>query len=149
MFELTKQGFKQSKNDYLLFVKTNGDLLTIVAVYADDIILTGSDTHIVHHIKSHLDKVFSIKDLGELSFFIDIEVSYLPEGIALTQAKFTKELLNSCALYLSKPTVTPLPINLKLIVDYGVLLEGITIYKCLVGKLNFLTQTRADLGYNV
>lgn len=73
--ELLKQGYKQSKNDYSLFVKRKEETLTILAVYVDDIILTGNDIEEICLIKSHLDKSFSIKDLGNLHFFLRIEVS--------------------------------------------------------------------------
>lgn len=59
--ELTHQGFVQSKNDYSLFVKRTTTSITIVAVYVDDIILTGDDFN------SITNKAFSIKDLGRLS----------------------------------------------------------------------------------
>lgn len=148
-FELNKQGYTQSKNNYSVFLKHNGTLLTIVVVYVDDIIITVDDSAIILHLKAHLDQVFSIKDLGILSFFLGIEVSYLSQGIVLTQAKFTKELLSSCDMDVSKPAVTPLPLHLKLSADEGTLLADPTLYRCMVGKLKFLTHIRPDLAYSV
>lgn len=82
--ELIHQGYKQSKNDYSLFTKRNQAAITILAVYVDDIILTGNDDHEIQQIKTHLNHTFSIKDLGKLHFFLGIEVHYLEDGIALS-----------------------------------------------------------------
>lgn len=64
-------------------------------MYVDDILLIGDDPVNIQKLKIHLDKAFSIKDLGILHYFLGIEVGYLPEGIILTQKKFTK---NFCLL---------------------------------------------------
>lgn len=98
--ELLLQYFVQSKNDYSLFIKKSGDHIgdhiTILVVHVDDIIVTGNDLSTISHIKTHLDTVFSIKDLGKLNYFLGIEVCYYDTGIALTQHKCTKELLQDC-----------------------------------------------------
>lgn len=99
--------------------------------------------------KIHLDQVFSIKDLGRLSYFLGIEVGYLPNGITLTQKKFTNELLQSAGITTFKRVVTPLPVNLKLEANEGDIFPDVGLYRCLVGKLNFLTHTRPDLAYIV
>lgn len=74
--ELLTQGYIQSKNDYSLFIKEFDGHMTIVGVYVDDIIVTGSNVTEIDALKSHLHKVFSIKDLGLLHYFLGIEVSY-------------------------------------------------------------------------
>lgn len=56
----------------------------ISVVYVDDIILRGNNHQGISDLKDHLDNTFSIKDLGKLGFFLDIEVVYIPSGITLT-----------------------------------------------------------------
>ena len=60
----------------------------------------------------------------------------------LTQLKFTKELLTTSPVKEFKHIVTPLPLNTKLFTSEGTLIDP-TIYRNLVGKLNFLTNTKA------
>lgn len=91
--ELLDQNFIQSKNDSCLFTKKTGDRLCIAAVYVDDVILTRSDEHGIKVLKDHLDNKFGIKDLGELHYFLGIEVTKIPQGLILCQQKFAKELL--------------------------------------------------------
>ncbi|XP_021763635.1 uncharacterized protein LOC110728268 [Chenopodium quinoa] len=123
--ELIQQGYSQSKNDYYLYLKRSAGYLIVVAVYMDDIIITGDDTDEILRLKKHLDDTFSIKDLRMLSYFLGIKVKHRQDGIAST----------------------PLPINLNLVENYGNFCPNPALYRSLVGKLNFLTHTRLDLSY--
>ena len=64
--------------------------------------------------------MFTIKDLGDLHYFLGIEVGYQEDGIVLTQKKFTKELLIASGVKDFKLVVTPLSINTKLSLDEGI-----------------------------
>ena len=112
--ELTRQGFTQSKNDYSLFIKHVSTSITIVAVYVDDINLTGDDISAIHRLKHHLHRIFNIKDLGKLNFFLGIEVTYAPIGVMLSQRRFGSNLVQAAGLSSSKGVATPLPVHLKL-----------------------------------
>ncbi|XP_048502878.1 uncharacterized mitochondrial protein AtMg00810-like [Beta vulgaris subsp. vulgaris] len=147
--ELQSQGFVQSKNDYSLFLKHENDDITIAAVYVDDIILTGSNEATIASLKQHLHSTFSIKDLGLLHFFLGIEISKTSEGYVLTQRKLTTELLDGCSLDITKPAITPFPLNFKLAADDSPAYHDPEFYRCYVGKLNFVTHTRPDLAFAV
>ena len=147
--ELAHQGFIQSKNDYSLFINKSEDDMCIAAVYVDDIILTGPNLPLILSLKTHLHTIFSIKDLGPLSYFLGLEVTRLSNGIILSQRKITKELIAECELDTSKSAKTPLPLNLKLLAEAGDFYTDPNHYRCLVGKLNFLTHTRPDISYAI
>ena len=66
--ELQQKKFTQSKNDYSLFIYKENEDLCVAAVYVDDIILTGTYTAILNDLYT----VFSIKDLGDLSYSLGI-----------------------------------------------------------------------------
>ena len=87
--------------------------------------------------------------MGDLHFFLSIEISYQDDGMILTQLKFTKELLAASKVKEFKHVVNPLPLNTKLSASKGTLHENPTIHRSLVGKLNFLTNIRPDLAYNI
>ena len=82
---LLSLGFVQSKNDYSLFLNRTSTNITILAVYVDDILLTGSDSKEIQHVKQSLDKQFGIKDLGCLHYFLGLEVQHTPQGVILSQ----------------------------------------------------------------
>ena len=146
---LKQQGYLQSKNDYSLFFETSGQHLTVVAVYVDDILVTGTNVDGVIILKQHLHSTFGIKDLGHLHYFLGFEATYLPEGISLSQRKFTQDLMKDTGFASSKHVATPLPLHCNLTIDDGDLLHDPSYYKTIVGKLNFLTHSRPDLSYAV
>lgn len=82
-----------------------------------------------------------------MNYFLGIEVSYIPNGIFLSQKKFTHGLIDVSNLNLIKKASTPLPSNLKLSAEYGDHLLHPDVYISLVGKLNFVTTTHPDLAY--
>jgi len=117
---LISLGYQQSKNDYYLFINKFFTDISIIAVYVDDILLTGSNPAEIAHVEQPLHSCFGIKDLGGLHYFLGFEVSYIPQGIVLSQKKFTTELLKDSKLSSCRPTVTPLPPNYKLSPDEGI-----------------------------
>jgi len=146
---LVDLGYQQSKCDYSLFINKSSRHITVVAIYVDDILVTGSDSSKIQHVKTRLDSLFGIKDLGRLNYFLGLEVVYLDDGIFLSQRKFTQELLVHSGFVDCTPAVTPLPLNCKLVPTEGTLLSDPTVYRTLIGKLNFLTHTRLDLSFTV
>ena len=113
------------------------------------IIITGASVTQILILKDHLHKVFSIKDLGVINFFLGLEVKHLKEGIILHQRKFTNELLRDSEITVFKHVAIPLSLGIKLIFDSTNPFYDPTQYRILVGKLNFLTNTRLNLSYTV
>ena len=130
-----------------MFIKNDQTSITLAVVYVDDIIVTGNNITEITTLKTHLHATFSIKDLGNLGFFLGIEVTHLPNGIALTRNKFTQELLHSCDITSFKHVVTLLPLNTKLYTDPSPPFSNLSLYRSIVVKLNFLPNTRPDLAY--
>lgn len=103
----------------------------------------------IQHVKKCLNDKFGIRDLGQLHYFLGLEVHQTQQGVILSQQKVTRELLRDCGLTIRKSTATPLQLNSRLLPDEGDLLPHPTIYRALVGKLNFLTNTIPDLSFSV
>jgi len=78
-------GYRQCNGDHTLFYRHSGNHITILAVYVDDIIITGDDTMEIDRLKESLSKEFEVKDLGQLRYFFDIEIARSPRGIVLSQ----------------------------------------------------------------
>jgi len=68
----------------VLFLQSSSHHLTIVAVYVDDILITGSNPTAIQLLKHNLHAAFGIKDLGLLHYFLGFEISHLHDGITLT-----------------------------------------------------------------
>lgn len=143
------RGYTNSLNDYSLFIKGQPGCLVLLAVYVDDIIVTGDDTSEISALKQFLDDQFRIKDLGSLHYFLGIEVSVVPGEVLLNQKKFVFDLLQQFECATVSPIVCPLDLNSKLHADSGALFPSPNKYRSLVGKLHFLTHTRPDICFAV
>lgn len=146
---LNDRGYIRSPNDHSLFTKTMGSVVVHLAVYVDDILVTGNSSDEIIALKAALHNQFKIKDLGFLNYFLGIEVLQEPTSVFMTQRKFAKELLSEfddASISLHK---SPLPVHLQLKTTDGDLLSNPLQYRRIVGKLNYLTHTRPDLSYSV
>ena len=76
-------GYKQSNSDHTLFLKKKGDKITCLIIYVDDMIITGDDLEEIESLKRNLFREFEIKDLGDLKYFLGIEVLRSQKGIFL------------------------------------------------------------------
>ncbi|KAK9053074.1 hypothetical protein SSX86_029704 [Deinandra increscens subsp. villosa] len=146
---LKSKGYLRSPNDHSLFSKTMGDSIVHLAVYVDDILLTGNDLQEITQLKAFLHDQFKIKDLGFLNYFLGIEVISVAQGTIMTQRKFASDLLTEFKDFISSPKSCPLPPNLQLLTDAGPVYPDPLQYRRLVGKLNYLTHTRPDLSFAV
>ncbi|XP_019242469.1 PREDICTED: uncharacterized protein LOC109222580 [Nicotiana attenuata] len=103
----------------------------------------------IDSLKSFLHETFKIKDLGRLHYFLGMEVLYKGDGVLISQRKFTMDLLKEfvCTKYSSLSS--PLDPSTKLKADESPLLADPSNYRKLVGKLNFLTNTRLDISFSI
>ncbi|XP_022004279.1 uncharacterized mitochondrial protein AtMg00810-like [Helianthus annuus] len=145
---LLSNGFLCSKADTSLFIYKKGASIVYLLVYVDDIIITGSDPQLVQSFITRLHKEFSVKDLGVLGYFLGLEVTYSDTGLFLSQAKYAHDILARAGLLDSKPVDTPLSTT-DTFHRTGVLFHDPTLYRSLVGALQYLTITRPDLSYAV
>nr|XP_016486849.1 PREDICTED: uncharacterized mitochondrial protein AtMg00810-like [Nicotiana tabacum] len=116
---------------------------------SDDVIITGTDLSEITQLKCFLHNQFKIKDLGKLYYFLGLEVLYTGNGVIISQSKFALDSLKEydCLSYSS--ISTPLDPNEKLRAKEGAALPDPTYYRKLVGKLNFLTNTKLDIAFSV
>ncbi|WMV28790.1 hypothetical protein MTR67_022175 [Solanum verrucosum] len=155
---LLSADFTQSAHDYSLFTLKKNEGLVIVLVYVDDQLITGKNDQMITEAKENLHQQFKLKHLGELRYFLGIEVLRSSKRVVLNQRKYVLELIADAGLTGAKPTMTPLESNLRLTsVEYDLVngvtrdevLHDITAYQRLVGKLLYANITRPDISYAV
>ena len=88
-------------------------------------------------------------DLGYVHYYLGIEVTQHPKSIFLSQKKYIGDLLNRFGMTECNPLSTPMEQNLKLTSIEGKEFEDATKYRQLVGSLNYLTNTRLDISFDV
>ena len=98
-----------------------------------------------------LHSEFALKDLGDLHFFLGIEVQRTPGALVLSQGRYAMDVLARAGMKNCKPVDTPLSITTKLGLEEGEKLssDDATKYRSLVGALQYLTLTRPDIGFAV
>ncbi|RVW52456.1 Retrovirus-related Pol polyprotein from transposon RE1 [Vitis vinifera] len=143
-------GFVQCQSNHTLFVKHFPEgKLAIIIVYVDDIILTGDHEEKIDLLKKLLTKEFEIKDLGNLKYFLGMEIARSKKGIAVSQRKYVLDLLNETGMLGCKPAETPMDTTVKLEESDGSAPVDKGRYQRLVGKLIYLSHTRPDIGFFV
>jgi len=146
---LLQRGYVHSENDYSLFCRKLAHSVVFLAVYVDDILVTGNDPHEITSLKFFLDASFKIKDLGHAHYFLGLEILHTSQGLVLTQRKFILDLLKEYDCLSAPSTLCPLSCSTKLKIDEGPLLADPTAYRRLIGQLNFLVHTRPDIAFSV
>eukprot|EP00253_Pinus_taeda_P005687 PITA_05687 len=84
---LLEIGFSRCHSDNTVYTKKVGKSLIILVLYVDDLILTGSDPNLINHVKSNLEKKFEMTDLGNLHYFLGLQVLQSKEGISLSNPR--------------------------------------------------------------
>ncbi|CAL8156656.1 unnamed protein product [Prunus armeniaca] len=146
---LIRYGFLQSRANSSMFIFRNNSHMMVLLLYVNDIVLTGSSTSSLLDFICILGAEFDLKDLGQLNYFLGMEVTYLSGSIHLTQNKYTIDLLKRSNLLEWKPCSTPMASKGSLSRTAGHPLFDLSIYRQLVGTLQYLTLTRPDIAYAV
>lgn len=133
--------------DYSLFIRSHQAIFLELLVYVDDVILAGNDLHVIKETKNFLSNKFKLKNLGQLKYFLGIEVARSHHGINLSHRKYALEILEGAGFLGAKPS--------RFHVEQNILLRQSNSWKTLgrcisvIGRLVYLTVTRPDLTYGV
>ena len=122
--------------------------MAILIVYVDDIILSRDDLEELVRLKGFLAQDFAIKDLGQLRYFLGMEVARTKKGISISQKKCIVDLLKETCMLGCKPSKTPIKWNDKLRMKASNPIDR-ERYQRLVGKLIYLAHTRLDIAFAV
>lgn len=132
-----------------MFIRAIGSDLLILLLYVDDIILTGNNLLLIQQTITALGREFDMKDLGKLTYFLGLQVQYTSSGIHVNQSKYAADLLAKAGMTHCKPCPTPCLPTTKLLKFDGVPLSDPTLYRSLVGGLQYLTFSRPDIAFAV
>ncbi|MCO5573197.1 hypothetical protein L7F22_026964 [Adiantum nelumboides] len=135
--------------DHSLYVQKIDAGIMIITIYVDDLMIRNDALEAVEHVKAILCKQFDMKDLGELRYFLGIEMIRNEGGIWLLQKKYGLDMLMKYGMADCKPISTPLDQNLKLRIDEGEVLDGATMYCRIVGSFIYMTISQPNLSYVV
>jgi hypothetical protein len=146
---LPSLGFATTYSDSSLFFKHVGPNIVMLLLYVDDIIITGSASATILQVIQALTTEFDITDLGSLHYFLGIQITHTSTGLFLSQSKYVEDLLLKSEMVDAKPCDTPcLPYH-RLLKEDGEPYPNPTVYRSIVGALQYLTFIRPDIAFSV
>lgn len=111
--------------------------------------MTGSNLVELHKFTSKLNDIFSLKDLGSLHYFLGLEVTRDETGLFITQKKYIQDLLVKFNMQEVSSCPTPMVTGKKIVADEGEALQNPTMFKKLVGALQYVTNKRSNISFSV
>ena len=141
-------GFKPTYSDPCVYV--HGRTGVIIAMWVDDLIIFGRDIADIEDLKAQLNEEYEMKDLGELKYFLGIQVHRDKEWklIHIDQSSYNRTVLERFGMTNSKPAKTPLPSGARLTkATISDVLVDQKDYQRMVGSLMYaMLATRPDLA---
>ncbi|GJY86798.1 retrovirus-related pol polyprotein from transposon TNT 1-94 [Tanacetum coccineum] len=120
---LLAQGFSKGVVDPTSFIRKTGKHTLHVQIYVDDIIFSLTDPRDCDRFSNEMSSKFQMSMMGQISFFLGLQISQNPRGIFINQSKYAKEILKKFDLHNSDPVDTPMVERTKLDED----LSGIPV----------------------
>nr|GEU64568.1 retrovirus-related Pol polyprotein from transposon TNT 1-94 [Tanacetum cinerariifolium] len=120
-----------------------------VQIYVDDIIFSSTDPKACDIFSNEMSSKFQMSMMGQMSFFLGLQVSQNPRGIFINQSKFTIKILRKFGMDSCDPIDTPMMDRLKLDEDPLEISVDQTRFRSMVGSLMYLIASRPDLVFAV
>ncbi|GJV62273.1 putative ribonuclease H-like domain-containing protein [Tanacetum coccineum] len=146
---LLKHGYRRGAIDKTLFIKKDRRDIMLVQVYVDDIIFGSTKSSMVKDFEELMQKEFKMSSMGELTFFLGLQVKQSNGGIFLSQDKYVKDILNKFDFRTIKPASTPIEAHKSLGKDEEGEDVDVHTYRSMIGCLMYLTASRPDIMFAV
>ncbi|WVZ75592.1 LOW QUALITY PROTEIN: hypothetical protein U9M48_023631 [Paspalum notatum var. saurae] len=146
---MLKSRFVMGTVDKNLFLLSRGGDTLIVKIYVDDIIFGGSSHALVSNFVELMSREFEMSLMGELQFFLGLQIKQGLEGTFVHQAKYTRDMLKKFNMGDSKPMTTPMSTNTALDADEDGEAVDQKEFRGMIGSLLYLTATRPDIQFAV
>lgn len=118
----------------------NGERL-LLSEYVDDIVYTSSSEALINQFKAEMMRTFDMSDLGELNYFLGLEVIQRSDGIFIRQKRYIEVLLHQLNMTNCKSVLTPMSMNDKAQGLSEDAFSNSMMYRSLVGKLLYLSHS--------
>jgi hypothetical protein len=146
---LFERGFEMGKVDQTLLLLRQGRDILIVQVYMDDVVFGGSSNSLVARFAEDMSREFEMSMMGELPFFLGIQIKQSKEGTFVHQAKYTKDIVRKFKMEDSKAITTPMSTTTALDADE----EGEHVdqkeYRSMIESLLYLKATRPNIQLSI
>jgi hypothetical protein len=146
---LLGHGYVMGSADKTLFTLKHGNDFLLVQIYVDDIIFGGSSHALVAKFAETMSREFEMSMMGELNFFLGLQIKQCKQGTFVHQTKYTKDLLKKFDMSDAKPLASPMATSIVLDLDEDGEEVDQREYRSMIGSLLYLTVTRPDIHFVV
>ncbi|KAJ9544835.1 hypothetical protein OSB04_024542 [Centaurea solstitialis] len=145
---LLSKGFVRGKIDSTLFLKKYPKHILLVQIYVDDIIFGSTNPKLCEKFELLMKSEYKMSMMGELTFFLGLQIKQSEKGIFINQGKYVHEMLKKFDLTSCTPMKTPMAPPLSLDKDSKGKPVDVTLYRGMIGSLLYLTASRPDIMYS-
>jgi hypothetical protein len=146
---LLEHGYVMGSVDKTLFTLNHDTDFLLIQIYVDDIIFGGSSHSLVSRFQEMMESEFQMSMVGELNFFLGIQVKQTKQGTFVHQAKYTNDLMKKFNMAELKLVSTPMSSATSLGLDEDGDAVDQREYRSMIGSLLYLTVTRPDTQFTV
>nr|GEX18470.1 uncharacterized mitochondrial protein AtMg00810-like [Tanacetum cinerariifolium] len=141
--------FHRGQIDKTLFIKRIKSDILLVQVYVDDIIFGSTMKEMCTEFDKIMHKKFQMSAMGELTFFLGLQVTKKDDGIFISQDKYVHEILKKFGFLTMKTTSTPMETSKPLLKDENAKDVDVHLYRSMIGSLMYLTSSMPDIMFVV
>ncbi|GJY64653.1 putative ribonuclease H-like domain-containing protein, partial [Tanacetum coccineum] len=142
-------GYRKGTIDKTLFIKKDKKDIMLVQVYVDDIIFGSTKKSWCDEFKALMKSRFHMSSMGELTFFLGLQVKQKEDGIFFSQDKFVAEILKKFDFENVKTASTPIETQKPPVKDEEAADVDVHFYRSMIGSLMYLTSSRPDIMFAV
>ncbi|GJU83959.1 putative ribonuclease H-like domain-containing protein [Tanacetum coccineum] len=146
---LLKHNYRRGTIDKTLFIKKNSRDIILVQVYVDDIIFGSTNKAWCDEFEVLMKGEFEMSAMGELTFFLGLQVKQEPDGIFISQDKYVQDMLKKFDMESVRPATTPFEASKPKSKDEPDDAVNVHLYRSMIGSLMYLTASRPDIQFAV
>nr|GEX94372.1 putative ribonuclease H-like domain-containing protein [Tanacetum cinerariifolium] len=146
---LLENGFQRGTIYQTLFIKKQQKDILLVQIYVDDIIFGATNKALCQSFEKLIKDKFQISSMGELTFFLGLQVKQKKDGIFISQDKYVAEILRKFGLSEGRSASTPIDAEKPLLKDSDGKDVDVHTYWSMIGSLMYLTSSRPDIMFAV
>ncbi|KAJ9557546.1 hypothetical protein OSB04_012160 [Centaurea solstitialis] len=141
--------FERGVIDKTLFIKRTKTDMLLVQIYVDDIVFGSTKEDMCKQFEELMHKKFKMSSMGELTFFLGLQVKQRRDGIFINQSKYVATMLQKFGMNDAKPASTPMETHKHLTADVEGEEVDVHQYRSMIGSLMYLTASRPDIMFAV
>ena len=145
---LIENHFTRGTIDKTLFHRNYNGSSILVQIYVDDIIFGSTDEKLCKKFAKLMQSRYEMSMMGELTYFLGLQVKQVKDGIFISQTKYIYDLLKKFDLSDCSSAKTPMATATKLELNTKESKVDISSYRGMVGSLLYLTASRPDIMFS-